>query len=393
MARTRGDERAVAMVSWEEKGHVRWWRRKTVWLAVGVCVVVVGVLLVQAMARRERSVEELVRELREKGPNGRHGIVERSLDRAGMYRVAKWFGSKRSVVDDLIDAGVSALEPLVPVLGDKNEGIRGAAARVMYEIKDPSVVDMLIEALEDENPLVRSSAAKVLGWKRDMRATEGLARALRDESPRVRESAVMALLYVGDVRGVEPLIASLGDAAPDVRKEAARALGWLKDGRAVEPLIALLGDGNLFVRWSAVQALGTLRDPRAVEPLIMLMRDGDVLDRGRSAWALSEIGGSRAREVILAAVQDKDLVVVEGAHKLIIRMGVPGSEDVLIRTFKSAGIDGAEGMVQSFFFCGNAKLADTARAWVEEQKGDPGLIPIPANPVRWGSEGGKKDEG
>ena len=52
---------------------------------------------------------------------------------------------------------------LIEALRDEDPSVRGAAARVLGEIKDPSAVHQLIEALKDEDKYVRCKAAWALG--------------------------------------------------------------------------------------------------------------------------------------------------------------------------------------------------------------------------------------
>ena len=372
---------------------VRWWKRKTVWLAVGVCVVVGGALLARAVARRARSVEALVRELREEGPYGRYGVVERTLDGAEMYGVANWFASERGVVGDLIAAGAAAVGPLVPVLGDGDEDIRDAAKSVMGAIDDPRVVDELIEALGDANPLVRAGAAEVLGRKKDMRAAEGLAGAVRDEDADVRRVAVWALGCLDKGLTVAALAAALADGRVEVRIDAIHALRDSADARAVAPMRAALGDEDALVRIEAVWGVAVLEGGRAEEALAALLGDEDARVRENVAWAIVKKGGSGAREMVRKAVRERDGAIVAGGHKLVIAMGEAGSEDALINALNRPEVVWAAPMVQSFLFCGNAKLAEAARAWVKkDERWAVEEFSPPAEPVKWGSEGGK-DEG
>ena len=283
-----------------------------------------------------------------------------------------------------------AVEPLIAALKDENVVVRGVAAGSLGEFNDPRAVEPLIAALKDE--YTREHAALSLGKITDAPAV--LITALKDPNPDVRRGVATALGEIKDTRVVEPLIAALKDPSPDVRRNVATALGESKDPRVVEPLIAALKDADSFVRRIASFALGEIKDPRAVEPLIAALKDGDLVVKKGAADALGKFEAPRAVEALIASLKDAEVgqqvalelinssdprgasavlaLVKEGdsrvtasVWKILIAMGEPGSEDVLIESLNSAwsgGVNEAEGFVNS----GNKKLEEAGRHWAAD---------------------------
>ncbi len=64
--------------------------------------------------------------------------------------------------EDLIKAGQPALDSLLHALHDPDDEVRWEAARVLRELKDPSVIPDLIRILRDENFVVRWMASEAL---------------------------------------------------------------------------------------------------------------------------------------------------------------------------------------------------------------------------------------
>lgn len=239
------------------------------------------------------------------------------------------------VVDDLVRAGVDAVEPLIEALEDVNPNVRAGAARALGKIGDPRAlgplifrlryepdpevrkplvwalhmggeraVGPLIEALRDSDEWVRFGAVVVLA-KIGAPAVVALVRALYDTNPLVRAGAAETLGRIGDRRAVEPLANLLHDVDDDAWRQAAIALGRMGDARAVRPLIKILQSPvcELFTR--AVKALGQIGDVRAVDPLIdIVYSQADRWVRLFAIEALGRIGDMRAIEALADMIDD-----------------------------------------------------------------------------------------
>lgn len=229
-------------------------------------------------------------------------------------------------------------EIIVQSLGDKNSGIREAAAKALGRMRDPRAVDPLVNALGDPLDGVRDAAAvalknlnEPLGGRiyesltgsskareelariNDPRAIAPLVKALRAWDRNVRANAAWTLRKLGDPRAVEPLIEALGDKSPVVRGAAASALLEVGDRRAVDPMVKALSDTDESVREAAAWTLGKLKDPRAVEPLILALQDWFFKVREAAAYALGGLGNPRAVALLIDVLGDTHGKVREAA--------------------------------------------------------------------------------
>jgi len=153
--------------------------------------------------------------------------------------------------------GPIAVRPLIEVLENKNEdeALRLKARKMLRNIGSPAVMS-LIGCLESRDYITRWYAAVALGEIGDRQAEEPLISLLTDNDEKVRGGAVGALKYIGGPGAVEQLIKCLeSDESWITRMLAAETLGAIKDKRAVGPLTKALEDGNYDVKTTACQAL------------------------------------------------------------------------------------------------------------------------------------------
>ena len=240
---------------------------------------------------------------------------------------------------------IGAIAPLISVLNDEDQIIRGAAAGALAHI-GARAVDPLIGALRDQHTTSRgrSGAAETLGRIGDRRALEALAAALPDAA------SATALGQLADARAVEPLVTVLNDGDISGRVAAAQALGQLGDTRAVRPLLTALTDPQGEVRTAAAAALDQLGwrpegteagaaywvathhwdkagHVAAVEPLIMALQDQAASVREPAAHALGTIGDARAIAPLSAALGDNDIRVAKAAARALVAMYSSGTLD------------------------------------------------------------------
>ncbi|MDP8257604.1 MAG: HEAT repeat domain-containing protein, partial [Candidatus Alcyoniella australis] len=268
---------------------------------------------------------------------------------------------------------VSAVEPLIGALGDKNLMVQETAAEALGSLGDVSAVEPLIGALGDKNWSVQRAAAEALGSLGDVSAVEPLIGALGDKNSYTRKAAAKALGKLGeahwktwvlgmdndllrlgesgDARAFEPLISALKHWHLLVWT-AAKALGELGDGRAVEPLIGALGHWDSDVRSSAAWALGALGDARAVEPLVRALGDEKSYTRKAAAKALGELSDTRAVDPLILALTDKDADVRQCAAKALALLGHPewaqwvkGEDDDFLRLGRSGKSEVVEPLI------------------------------------------------
>jgi HEAT repeat protein len=234
---------------------------------------------------------------------------------------------KHSAAYALSRLGRAAVEPLLPLLEEKDRYVREKACMALGYIGRASVVPLL-RVLESPNPAARACAAKVLGKLRDRRAvepllkalgdpvesvrrqvgealtafggslTDRLLRALEEKNPLTRRTAACVLAELGDPRAAGPLLHALKDADPEVKGWALAGLGKLRLRKAVPAIIEALADKDASVRRAALGALGALGDARAAGPLARLLGDPSLRIRREAADALARLGSPALPHVV-----------------------------------------------------------------------------------------------
>ncbi|HET7705283.1 MAG TPA: PilT/PilU family type 4a pilus ATPase [Thermoanaerobaculia bacterium] len=165
------------------------------------------------------------------------------------------------VLDSLQAFGADLVEPVIELLSDPDEDIRGAAVAVAAGFDDPRIVPATIGLLTDPDWWIRIAAIDTLGKLRDPRA-------------------------------VEPLVAALAD--PDLKWSAVEALGRIADNRALNALGRMLGDSQTDVRIEVMQALKRFDHPQVTEALLrMASNDPERAVRSRAIDILDEMAKTK----------------------------------------------------------------------------------------------------
>jgi twitching motility protein PilT len=158
------------------------------------------------------------------------------------------------VLDSLRAFGDELIEPVIALLADPDEGVRGAAIGVASTFDDPRVVPATITLLSDPDWWIRIAAADALGKLKDARAVEPLMAALAD--PELKWSAIEALGRIGDNRALNSLGKMLNDPSADVRIEVMHALKRFEHPQVTQALMRLAAsDPERAVRARAVDIL------------------------------------------------------------------------------------------------------------------------------------------
>lgn len=231
--------------------------------------------------------------------------MEREKDLAGLMRLLK-FENDESVRRDAAFAigkisdpnsvmyrshdennEKQGLDELITVLKDENIAGQKDIVNDLVEIGEPAV-EPLINLLKDEKWRVRYISAETLGEIGDSKAVEPLIDSLNDENNGVRSNSIIALVEIGKP-SVEPLIDILDDNNWHMKWQAAEALGEIGDKKAIQPLIKILNNENPWVRKTAANALGSLGDECAVKPLRALLDDNDSDVREAAAKAITKL--------------------------------------------------------------------------------------------------------
>lgn len=153
--------------------------------------------------------------------------------------------------------GIAGEDELLPFLSGcfahSNNRLRSAAARVLADMGDDSVLFSFIDALASADHSVRFDAERaILAFDDPGPLMQHFMCNQGEEKRGERMDAIEALGELGDERAVPFLIGALYDGERKVRALAARVLGKLGDDRAVPALLRrLTGDWDRGVQMSA----------------------------------------------------------------------------------------------------------------------------------------------
>jgi len=190
---------------------------------------------------------------------------------------------------------------LLERLGDKDEGVRSAAAVELSEnVWNTQVYGILIEALDSESPEVRAAAAESLGMivTKSKGLSTKLLDMLSDKDVRVRIQANESLQKVGfPPESVPVLMEKLGSADPFVQSLISYTISDVARTNAIwmDQLVATLIDasksGSLINRTNALQGLGRIGpQPGVVDALMENLWADDFDLRGTAVLALTNMG-------------------------------------------------------------------------------------------------------
>jgi HEAT repeat protein len=264
-------------------------------------------------------------------------------------------------LDEVLDEGPGALQPLMDAFDNEDMYIRNAASSVMPRF-GAAANKKLIDALKDERIRVRTRAASTLAAIGDAKVVAPLIAAMKDD---LSVEIVEALGRLGGDRAVNALLSVLRDMEAvaldrsDARKgkrrpahaeraAAARALGlYVNQEEVLEALTFALDDDNPIVREAALEAAGDSVDSRAVESLLAMLsvERAFVVDKASvqlrissavrpAIDALARLSDSRAPSAFLATIRSAAFssvleAAVGGLTYLIERAGPSLAEEDL----------------------------------------------------------------
>ena len=143
-----------------------------------------------------------------------------------------------------------------------------AASDLLLAIEKMGItaVNPLIAALQDKEGTVRKFAAILLGKLGDPRAIEPLGMALYDLHHEVGKVSAEALARFG-IPALDVLIEALSHPEMWIRIHSISALSKIKDRRVTPILLEMLNDPEREIKKQVIESLGNLKDPRALPPL------------------------------------------------------------------------------------------------------------------------------
>ena len=204
---------------------------------------------------------------------------------------------REAAIEALRSIGAPAVETVGTCLTEPDLSVQESASAILAAIADERALAPLIKVLHSGDWIVRMHAAKALGRVRNADAVELLMPLLQDKVKAVREEAAAALAAIGDA-SIPHLLKALQHEDWLVRLHAVESLGRSRSKRAVEPLLSVLfNDQDSAVREDAVRALGDIGDPQAIDYLFTAMREPGL--RILAVEALGRIGDARAVPVLI----------------------------------------------------------------------------------------------
>jgi HEAT repeat protein len=243
------------------------------------------------------------------------------------------------------------------LLADKSVPVRTAAARVLTEMHDSTVlaamriaaelesdpklqqtvrkllqgmrkrVDQLIADLRSADPQKRVLAARALGQAAYPPGLDPLIAAVKDKEARVRQAAVIALMSFTETKAKDALKLAGGDSDPKVRrlvdgyfKKQQQLEGWRTFYKDPARLVMKTTDKDPVWRFDAAIALGVAGAEQAVENLAqLLLTDKEESVRHAAAWALVLMASDRGEKALRqAAAKDPSERIRLTARKYLV---------------------------------------------------------------------------
>lgn len=227
----------------------------------------------------------------------------------------------------------------VTALMKADAGARESGGDVLAALADKreESVAALLPLLADKDEGVRMGAASALGKVGSKTAVPALIAAMHKDTAQVRRVAIGAIALIADPSGEAALTEALSNVNDDndARAQAAVGLGRIATPTAIATLIKALSDDDLKVQLAAVSALGRAGD-KAVGPLLGLLKTGRPALRLRAAEALAATGSKSACPGLVEAASDPDPQVRVAACKALAWVGGPAQVPALIARLSDA---------------------------------------------------------
>jgi len=207
-----------------------------------------------------------------------------------------------------------------------------AATWTAMRLEAPSLRPVLLAAATSTDALSRALAARGLGAVKDPAGLEPLAPLLRDREELVVVSALRAVGTIGDARGVAQVAPSLRSPNLTLVWEALKALAQLPPDRALRSTVVnLVGHDQPWIRAAALPVLA--RMDREEFALVLSGLDPDPVwwVRGALAGALGAAGDDVSLGILYGMLRDSDPRVLPAVLEALRNARGPDALDTLRR--------------------------------------------------------------
>jgi len=207
-----------------------------------------------------------------------------------------------------------------------------AATWTAMRLEAPSLRPVLLAAATSTDALSRALAARGLGAVKDPAGLEPLAPLLRDREELVVVSALRAVGTIGDARGVAQVAPSLRSPNLTLVWEALKALAQLPPDRALRSTVVnLVGHDQPWIRAAALPVLA--RMDREEFALVLSGLDPDPVwwVRGALAGALGAAGDDVSLGILYGMLRDPDPRVLPAVLEALRNARGPDALDTLRR--------------------------------------------------------------
>ncbi|MFA5779978.1 MAG: HEAT repeat domain-containing protein [Elusimicrobiota bacterium] len=210
-----------------------------------------------------------------------------------------------------------ATDKIISLLNDKDPQVRQSACVALGYIGDPKAQAGLIERVKnDPDNSVKMQAILILGNMRSSGAVDPLIPLLKEKNPDMRLMSAQALGKIGDVKAAPAIKDALSVSVEEIKNDASlkepyrqgqynrliselvKSLGDLKDKSSEGKIEELLKNDEKSVKLSAASSLGKLGNKSGISVAKELANDKDDMIRMQAVEALGNIGDTSAIPVL-----------------------------------------------------------------------------------------------
>jgi HEAT repeat protein len=183
------------------------------------------------------------------------------------------FEKEKSIAALIAAPGKNVVEGIIPLLQQKNTGVRMAVLDVLKKIGS-SYVDGVISMLYDENEDIRVYGCEVLSFLKDPRAIPSLIDKLNNDADNVRNAACVALGDFSDEEAVKALLHALQDVEW-IAFSAIYSIGRTKLKIAVPQLLEFFKTSGEELSIAACEVLIEYEDSDILDEIFEILKSWD----------------------------------------------------------------------------------------------------------------------